>query len=74
MYCSKCGKEVVEGSEFCSYCGAKLNNNERNFLEKEHINREQNSIPKRKIWRVSFSYYNCYFNNCKCSLYCNNKQ
>ncbi len=24
MYCSKCGKEVDESSEFCKYCGARL--------------------------------------------------
>ena len=30
MYCNNCGKKVVEGSEFCPYCGSKINkaNNE----------------------------------------------
>lgn len=24
MFCSKCGKEIPDGSKFCPYCGAKL--------------------------------------------------
>lgn len=24
MYCSKCGKEILEGSQFCSSCGNKV--------------------------------------------------
>ena len=24
MYCNKCGKEIVDGSKFCSFCGAPL--------------------------------------------------
>lgn len=24
MYCTNCGKEIAEGSKFCTYCGAKV--------------------------------------------------
>ena len=23
MFCSRCGKEIADGSVFCNYCGAK---------------------------------------------------
>ncbi len=28
MFCEKCGKEVGEGAEFCSHCGAQLTKEE----------------------------------------------
>ena len=28
MFCHVCGKENQEGSAFCAYCGANLNNNQ----------------------------------------------
>ncbi|MFR1296195.1 MAG: zinc-ribbon domain-containing protein [Coprobacillus cateniformis] len=24
MYCPNCGKEIKEGSQFCSFCGSKI--------------------------------------------------
>lgn len=24
MYCNKCGKQIMDGSAFCNYCGAKI--------------------------------------------------
>lgn len=50
MYCSKCGKEIAENSQFCSYCGAEvtlLNVKDReNEKEKIHSNAEQINDPK----------------------------
>ena len=31
VYCSKCGKEVAEGSSFCSSCGWKVGNTQDNI-------------------------------------------
>lgn len=39
MFCSKCGKEIDEGSAFCKYCGAKIDNS----IQKEE-KKEKNSI------------------------------
>ena len=25
MYCQKCGKQIDDGSDFCKYCGSKIN-------------------------------------------------
>lgn len=27
MYCNKCGKQIVDDSIYCSYCGCKIENN-----------------------------------------------
>lgn len=27
MYCSKCGKEIADGSEYCKYCGKSTSDN-----------------------------------------------
>lgn len=29
MYCSECGKELLDNSQFCKYCGANLSNTEK---------------------------------------------
>ena len=34
MYCFKCGKEITDGSEFCSHCGAKLGANKQSSYTK----------------------------------------
>lgn len=28
MFCGKCGKEILEGNAFCTYCGAPINSPE----------------------------------------------
>lgn len=35
MYCNKCGNEIVDGSEFCSKCGTKLDQNKKQKVKKE---------------------------------------
>lgn len=53
MYCNNCGNEVVEGSEFCPYCGSKINkaNNETlGPMNYKVYDIGQNNIkPKKKI-------------------------
>lgn len=48
MHCTNCKKEVVEGSEFCSYCGSKINN-EVKTLDKTTEEIEQKIKQKKKI-------------------------
>lgn len=48
MHCTNCKKEVVEGSEFCSYCGSKINNEEKP-LDKTTEQVEQKIKQKKKI-------------------------
>ena len=48
MRCNKCGKELVEGSEFCSYCGSKINN-EDTLSDKKYIDKNKILKPKEKI-------------------------
>lgn len=52
MYCSKCGKEIVEGSEFCSYCGSKLSSDSETLGPinyKVYDVGQTNIKPKKKI-------------------------
>ncbi len=45
MFCPNCGKEIPEGSKFCSYCGFKLFNGK---IEDENILSE--SEKRKKIY------------------------
>lgn len=52
MYCSKCGKEVVEDSEFCPYCGSKLSSDSETLGPinyKVYDVGQTNIKPKKKI-------------------------
>lgn len=40
MFCSKCGKEVLEGAKFCGYCGADI------WSEFPDLNSEPDPIPE----------------------------
>lgn len=40
MYCNKCGKEIIEESEFCAYCGA---------------SQVLNNRPKKKMSKITFA-------------------
>ncbi len=45
MYCPKCGKEVIEGANFCEYCGNEL------VKEEEEVPCiEENSINVKTRW------------------------
>ena len=39
MYCTNCGNEIAEGSNFCGFCGQKIKNN---------ANKAEESEPKEK--------------------------
>lgn len=62
MYCGKCGKQIVDESKFCVYCGAKVIRNRR--IEKpvyastpesiayfKNISEENPSKCNKRIWR-----------------------
>lgn len=55
MYCSKCGKELLDNSQFCSYCGANLSNTEKQFNEELEKYSKQQS--KRDISLVKEARY-----------------
>ena len=42
MYCSKCGKEIPEDSQFCRYCGNTTNNNISNNSSETNSNKSIN--------------------------------
>lgn len=33
MYCSECGKQILDNSKFCSYCGSKIDNKSFNDID-----------------------------------------
>lgn len=38
MYCNKCGKQIVDNSIFCNYCGVKIEQTNQNELPKSKDN------------------------------------
>lgn len=45
MFCSKCGKELNDGSVFCNYCGSKISNNvSEDVVTKDKIHKKKNEI------------------------------
>ena len=38
MYCNKCGKQIVDNSIFCNYCGVKIEQTSQNELPKSKDN------------------------------------
>ena len=49
MFCTNCGKEIPNTSNFCKYCGNKVNKNtnENTSLQnQEQTNQQQSQIPK----------------------------
>lgn len=44
MFCSNCGKEIPDDAEFCSFCGASMQN-EQDESEPEVIEETKKSIP-----------------------------
>lgn len=39
MYCTKCGKKIIEGVKFCEFCGAIINNREVDGGNMHNINK-----------------------------------
>lgn len=51
MYCSKCGKELIDGSLFCNYCGTEQLINTMKKVERESV--EEGSISTEKWFYVN---------------------
>lgn len=49
MYCSECGKEIPEESEFCPYCGTNLKNETEQVIEEKEKKGNICSSCKKKI-------------------------
>ncbi len=37
MYCKNCGKEIIEGTQFCPYCGAAQNTNNNTTMQESKV-------------------------------------
>lgn len=48
MFCSKCGKEVNEGSKFCNYCGSELQK-KTSKNQDNNLNIESNESVDKKV-------------------------
>jgi uncharacterized membrane protein YvbJ len=44
MFCSKCGKEISDGSVFCSHCGSKISG-----YSSESDKQESKTVNGKKI-------------------------
>ncbi len=53
MYCHQCGKEIIEDSTFCQFCGAKLNPQKQEVVVQENY-KSSSSIEKVEEgpWRL----------------------
>lgn len=45
MFCSKCGKEVAEGTAFCPFCGASLNSTSSMNSTMQNVSANSNDAP-----------------------------
>ncbi len=54
MFCPKCGKEIIEGTKFCTKCGTPFN-----FINTDDINEErkvtQQEIETNEVGRLDYS-------------------
>lgn len=44
MFCANCGKEIREGMNFCSSCGAKIESNNKEEVMNDNINNTENNV------------------------------
>lgn len=44
MFCANCGKEIKEGMNFCSSCGAKIEPNNKEEFMNDNINNTENNV------------------------------
>lgn len=51
MYCKKCGKEIKDGSNFCTYCGADLTSSKETNEKRPGIEENKTTVAKKK-WGV----------------------
>lgn len=50
MYCNQCGKQLVENSKFCSYCGAKVGyNTEKSGIYRFEFFSLDKNVPEDKL-------------------------
>ncbi len=63
MYCNSCGKQIGNNSQFCEFCGAKQENNNKRDVVEENIqykNTDDNSNNKSKIKGFNQNNFNKY--------------
>ena len=48
MYCKKCGKQLPDDAEFCTYCGAKVDKQE----DPSGVDASKKKKPKKKKWKI----------------------
>lgn len=58
MYCSNCGKENVSGSNFCAYCGNRMNIQTNNNIEEKGSGNKETSLVLGIICLVSSFFIN----------------
>ena len=59
MFCEKCGKEATQNAKFCQYCGSELsevNNNERETLPIESMQKQNEQIIEQPVKDESKSF------------------
>ena len=57
MKCKKCRKKLIEGSNFCTYCGTEV---EKNLDVKDTKQKEEKNVLNCNNWNNNFK---CYFTN-----------
>ena len=48
MYCRNCGKEIFDGSKFCTHCGASIQSNSTNSADNVEIQRNIKRTDEKK--------------------------
>ncbi len=60
MYCSQCGKQLMENSKFCSYCGAKVGDVAQEIQEIYNlhptISFQEDNVAKKKLLKEVLGY------------------
>lgn len=61
MYCFNCGKQIVNGSNYCPFCGTKLTNDTLNYTSNDQSAHEEQK-NEQVLNNPSAQYQNPYFN------------
>lgn len=56
MFCKNCGKEINKNTNFCIYCGTKINDDNNELLKTTNINNNNKTKCKYYIIRCFFGY------------------
>ena len=57
MFCTNCGKEVPDGSEFCEFCGTKMKQKEE--ITKNDVSIEYSNTPVNVTFQRKKSFIGC---------------